>query len=58
MPECTPRGTIMVEFEKFSQILRHAKYVFSENKFKFDQGHVTKNQPITALILLSESLAK
>ena len=23
----------------------------------FDQGHVTKNQPITALILLSESLA-
>ena len=56
MPECTPRGTIMVEFERFSQILRHAKYVFSENKF--DQGHVTKNQPITALILLSESLAK
>ena len=47
----------MVEFERFSQILRHAKYVFSENKFKFDQGHVTKNQPITALILLSESLA-
>ena len=24
---------------------------------EFDQGHVTKNQPITALILLSESLA-
>ena len=23
----------------------------------FDQGHVTKNQPITVLILLSESLA-
>ena len=24
--------------------------------FEFDQGHVTKNQPITVLILLSESL--
>ena len=25
--------------------------------FEFDQGHMTKNQPITVLILLSESLA-
>ena len=25
--------------------------------FEFDQGHVTKNQPITVLISLSESLA-
>ena len=25
--------------------------------FEFDQGDVTKNQPITALLLLSESLA-
>ena len=25
--------------------------------FEFDQGHVTKNQPITALILLIESVA-
>ena len=25
--------------------------------FEFDQGHVTKNQPITVLILLNESLA-
>ena len=25
--------------------------------FIFDEGHVTKNQPITVLILLSESLA-
>jgi len=25
--------------------------------FEFDQGHVTKNQPITELILSSESLA-
>jgi len=27
------------------------------DKFEFDQGHVTKNQPITELILSSESLA-
>ena len=26
------------------------------DRFEFDQGHVTKNQPITMLILLSESL--
>ena len=25
--------------------------------FEYDQGHVTKNQPITVLILLSESPA-
>ena len=25
--------------------------------FEFDQRHVTKNQPITVLILLSETLA-
>ena len=25
------------------------------NRFEFDQGHVTKNQPITVLVLLSES---
>ena len=25
--------------------------------FEFDQGHVTKNKPITVLILLSKSLA-
>ena len=24
---------------------------------EFDEGHVTKNQPITVIILLSESLA-
>ena len=24
--------------------------------FEFDQGHVTKNQPVTVLVLLSESL--
>ena len=29
----------------------------SRDTFKFDQGHMIKNQPITVLILLSESLA-
>ena len=28
-----------------------------QDTFEFDQGHVTKNQPIAVLILLSESLA-
>ena len=27
-----------------------------QDTFEFDQGHVTKNQPITLLVLLSESL--
>ena len=27
-----------------------------QNTFEFDQGHVTKNQPITVLVLLSERL--
>ena len=26
------------------------------NTFEFDQGHVTKNQPITMFVLLNESL--
>ena len=29
-----------------------------QDTIEFDQGHVTKNQPITGLILVSESLAK
>ena len=29
---------------------------FGRDTFVFDQGHVTKNQPITLLALLSESL--
>ena len=28
-----------------------------QDTFEFDQGHATKNQPITILVLLSESLA-
>ena len=34
-------------------------FVFSRvgrDTFVFDQGYVTKNQPITVLVLLSESL--
>ena len=27
-----------------------------QDTFELDQGHVTKNQPITVLVLLSESL--
>ena len=27
-----------------------------QDTFEFDQGHVTKNQPITMLVLLNESL--
>ena len=27
-----------------------------QDTFAFDQGHMTKNQPITVLVLLSESL--
>ena len=29
---------------------------FLDHTFEFYQGHVTKNQPITVLVLLSESL--
>ena len=28
----------------------------SRDTFEFDQGHVTKNQPVTVSVLLSESL--
>ena len=28
----------------------------SRDTFEFDQGHLTKNRPITVLVLLSESL--
>ena len=36
---------------------RTAQLYPGRDTFEFDQGHVTKNQPITVLILLSESLA-
>ena len=32
--------------------------VGGRNTFEFDQRHVTRNQPITMLVLLSESLGK
>ena len=34
-----------------------AQWYPGRDTFEFDQGHVTKNQPITVLILRSESLA-
>ena len=34
-----------------------AQFYPSRDTFEFDQGHMTKNQPITVFILLSESLA-
>ena len=34
-----------------------AQLYAGRDTFEFDQGHVTKNQPITVLILSSESLA-
>ena len=34
-----------------------AQLYSGRDTFEFDQGHVTKNQPIMVLILLSESLA-
>ena len=33
-----------------------AQFYPGRDTFEFDQGHVTKNQPITVLVLLSESL--
>ena len=34
-----------------------AQFYPSRDTFEFDQGHMTKNQPITELIFLRESLA-
>ena len=33
-----------------------AQLYLDRDTFEFDQGHVTKNQPVTMLVLLSESL--
>ena len=42
---------------KFGATATTAQLYHGRDTFEFDQGHVTKNQPITVLILLSESLA-
>ena len=42
---------------KFDVRATTAQLFPGRDTFEFDQGHVTKNQPITMLILLSESLA-
>ena len=41
---------------KFGVRATTTKLYPGRDTFEFDQGHVTKNQPITVLILLSESL--
>lgn len=33
-----------------------AQLYLGQDTFEFDYGHVTKNQPITVFVLLSESL--
>ena len=42
---------------KFGVRATTAQLYPDRDTFEFDQGHVTKNQPITVLILESESLA-
>ena len=41
---------------KFGVRATTAQLYSGQDTFEFDWGHVTKNQPITVLILLSESL--
>ena len=45
-----PRETVSFVFP------RVLKFKLGRDTFVFDQGHVNKNQPITVLVLLSESL--
>ena len=40
----------------FGALATTAQLYPSQDTFEFDQGYVTKNQPITVLVLLSESL--
>ena len=42
---------------KFDVRAETAQLYAGRDTFEFDQGYVTKNQPYTVLILLSESLA-
>ena len=46
-----------IHVAKFDVRATTAQLYPGQDTFEFDQGHVTKNQPITMLILLSESLA-
>ena len=41
---------------KFGVRAATAQLYPDRDTFEFDQGHVTKNQPITVLVLFSESL--
>ena len=40
----------------FGALATTAQLYPGHDTFEFDQGYVTKNQPITVLVLLSESL--
>ena len=42
---------------KFEVRVTTAQLYPGRDTFEFDQGHVTKNQPVTVLIFLSERLA-
>ena len=52
-------GTIhkVCNIPQFSYYLGQFYYYLGRDTFEFDQGQVTKNQPITVLVLLYESLA-
>ena len=63
-PETKLRETSVLfsqSYSKNKQTKRRAvnnlQFSPGRDTFEFDQGHVTKNQPITELILSSESLA-
>ena len=49
--------TLNNRIAKFGVRATTAQLYPGRDTFEFDQGHVTKNQPITVLNLLSESLA-
>ena len=49
---CYPRMLIAKHPERATT----AELYPGRDTFEFDQGHVTKNQPITVLVLLSGSL--
>ena len=57
-PETKSRKTSGLEGEKSKQFSEGPYiecFVIYLDTFEFDQGYVTKNQPITVLVLLSEN---
>ena len=55
LPTCIKVYSLMA-MRVFSTQATTMKLYPSWDTFEFDQGHVTKNQPITVLVLLRESL--